>query len=485
MAKQNGVISQQPPAFKLMALGSLGTGFATYAVSAIMILYLYEPLHLGGLGLDRITATQIMAVFSSLGYVAGIAGSYAADRLVGLRKPYLYGTLLKIFAIALLAVPHGGRLLFFASLVLQVVASGVTGQSLNALVGLIYRQRGTMRNTAFTLLYIISNIGAAGPIVTGAVAVRFGYNAGFLVAVFVLALTTAPYVVLNRRYLGDLGVTVPDPLLPTERRRLALRVLGGAVIVAAVIGGALWAGWLTAGRFSSAVGILGIVLPVWYMVAIVRSPKVTKQEARHVKTYSLFLIGNSITMLVYGQATGILSLYTLDQVNLNVWGWHLSAASFQTIPAVLAVLFGSVISGLWTRLGRRQPNASLKFGIGMLFWGAGPLFMILPLRLFPANVKVSPLWIVMFYVLIIAGETLTSPIGTALASEVAPAAYVTQMMTVFTLSQAAGSGLSAIAANFYTPGHEVVYFLVIGAIAVWWGIVMLIANRRIARAIVK
>lgn len=96
MAKQNGVISQQPPAFKLMALGSLGTGFATYAVSAIMILYLYEPLHLGGLGLDRITATQIMAVFSSLGYVAGIAGSYAADRLVGLRKPYLYGTLLKI-----------------------------------------------------------------------------------------------------------------------------------------------------------------------------------------------------------------------------------------------------------------------------------------------------------------------------------------------------------------------------------------------------
>lgn len=483
MAKQQGMISRQPPAFKLMALGSLGTGFATYAVSAIMILYLYEPLRLGGLGIDRITATQIMAVFSSLGYVAGIAGSYAADRLVGLRKPYLYGTLLKILAIALLAIPHGNRPLFFASLILQVVASGVTGQSLNALVGLIYRQQGTMRNTAFTLLYIISNIGAAGPVVTGAVAVRFGYNAGFLVAVGVLLLTTAPYLLLNHRYLGELGMKVPDPMRPAERRRLGSRLLGALAIVVLVLVGLAAQGWLTASRFSSAVGMIGIILPVWYVVAIIRSPKVTDQDRRHVKTYGLFLVGNSITMLVYGQATGILSLYTLDRVNLNVWGLHLSAASFQTIPAVLAVLFGSVLSGVWARLGRRQPNASLKFGLGMLFWGAGPLLMMLPLGLFSPTVKVSPLWIVLFYVLIIAGETLTSPIGTALASAVAPAAFVTQMMTVFTLSQAAGSGLSAIAANFYTPGHEVAYFLVIGAIAVAWGLVMLVCNRRIARGV--
>lgn len=485
MSNRNGILRRQPPAFKLMALGSLGTGFATYAVSAIMILYLYEPLHLGGLGLDRITATQIMAVFSSLGYVAGIAGSYAADRLVGLRKPYLYGTLLKIVAITLLVVPHGGRVLFFASLALQVVASGVTGQSLNALVGLIYRRQGGLRSTAFTLLYIISNVGAAGPIVTGAVAVRLGYNAGFLVAVIVLLLTTAPYIFLNHRYLGSLGMTAPDPMRPAERRQFGLRLLGGTALTGLVFGVLLWGRWLTASRFSSGVGVIGIFLPIWYVTTIVRSPKVTAQEARHVKTYGLFLIGNTITMLVYGQATGILSLYTLDHVNLNLWGMHLSAASFQTIPAVLAVLFGSVVSGLWGRLGRRQPNASLKFGLGMLFWGAGPLFMILPLRLFSASVKVSPLWIVMFYVLIIAGETLTSPIGTALASEVAPAAFVTQMMTVFTLSQAAGSGLSAIAANFYTPGHESVYFLVIGAIAVLWGIVMLIGNRRIAAAVVK
>lgn len=481
LSKHIGTNTNQPPAFRLMTLGALGNGFATYAVSAIMILYLYEPLHLGGLGIDRITATQIMAVFSSLGYFAGIAGSYAADRLIGLRKPYLYGTLLNIAAISLLVMPHGGLTLFFISLALQIVASGVTGQSLYALVGLIYRQMGTMRNTAFTMIYIMNNVGAAGPVITGAVALHFGYNVGFLVAVIIQLLTTLPYICLNRRYFGDLGMVPPDPLQPAERPLLIKKSLGTIMIVVVLLVSLIKLGYLTANRFSNAVGLIGIILPVAYLIKIIRSPKVTHQEAQHVKTYSLFLMGTTITMLVQGQATGILSIYTLDHVDLNVLGIRLSAASFQTVPAILAVLFGSITSGIWRKLGKRQPNQSLKFGIGLLLWGAGPVFMTLPLTLFPANVKVSPLWIIVFYILIIAGETLTSPIGRAMASEVAPAAFITQMMTIFTLAQAAGSGLSAIAVNFYTKGHEALYFLVIGLIAITWGVAMLIKNRVIAR----
>lgn len=479
MSKQNEMNAKQPPAFKLMAAGALGNGFATYAVSAIMVLYLYEPLHAGGLGLDRITAAQIMAVFSSLGYFAGIAGSYAADRLVGLRKPYLYGTLLNIIAISLLVVPHGGLVLFFISLALQIIASGITGQSLYSLVGLIYRQNGEMRNTAFVLIYIMNNIGAAGPVITGEVSLRFGYNMGFLVAVVVQLLTTLPYIFLNRRYFGTLGMTPPDPMQAEEKRRLKKQLVWGTAVVAVLSVILIRSGWLTANSFSNAVGVIGLILPIAYLIKIIRSPKVTHQEAGHLKTYGIFLIGVSISMLISGQSEGILSIYTLDHVNLSLWGMHLSAASFQTIPAILAVLFGSFTSKLWAKLGSHQPNSSLKFGIGLLFWGAAPLLMTLPLSLFPANVKVSPWWIIMFFILMVAGETLVSPVGRAMASAIAPRAYTTQMMTIFTLFQAAGSGMAAIAANFYTKGHEVAYFLILGIIPIVWGIIMLINNRNI------
>ncbi|GAW98305.1 peptide MFS transporter [Secundilactobacillus mixtipabuli] len=481
MAKQDNMLIKQRPAFNLMATGALGNGFATYAVSAIMILYLYEPLHAGGLGLDRITAAQIMAVFSSLGYFAGIAGSYAADRLVGLRKPYIYGTLLNIVAISLLVVPHGGLILFFISLALQIIASGITGQSLYALVGLLYHQNGTMRNSAFTFIYIMNNVGAAGPVITGAVSLRFGYNMGFLVAVIVQIATTVPYLLLNHRYFGTLGTLSPDPMQPAERRVLKKRLFWGITIIALLIILLVWMGWLTANRFNNVVGILGIILPFGYLVKIICSSKVTRQEAGHLQTYGLFLIGVSISMLISSQAEGVLSIYTLYHVNLNVWGIHLSAASFQTVPAILAVLFGSFTSKLWAKLGTRGPNQSLKFGIGLLLWGAAPLIMILPLSLFSTSTKVSPLWILMFFVLMTAGETLVSPVGRAMASEIAPRAYTTQMMTIFTLFQAAGSGMAAIAANFYTKGHEVLYFLVLGIIAIIWGVLMVFKNKTINR----
>lgn len=485
MAKQTSNTINQAPAFKLMATGALGNGFATYAVSAIMILYLYEPLHAGGLGLDRITAAQIMAVFSSLGYFAGIAGSYAADRLVGLRKPYLYGTLLNIIAISLLVIPHGGLTLFFISLALQIIASGITGQSLYTLVGLIYRQNSGMRNTAFIVVYIMNNIGAAGPVVTGAVSLKFGYNMGFLVAVIVQLLTTLPYLFLNHRYFGTLGTLPPDPMSAEEKRRLTKRVLLATAVIGAFTIVLIWLGWLTAKRFNNAVGILGMILPVCYLIKVIRSPKVTHREAGHLKTYGLFLIGVSISMLISGQTEGILSIYILDHVNLSLWGTHLSAASFQTVPAILAVLFGSLTSKFWQKLGQRQPSSCLKFGIGLLFWGAAPLFMILPLSLFPTNVKVSPLWILVFFILMVAGETLVSPVSRAMASAIAPKAYTTQMMTIFTLFQAAGSGMAAVAANFYTKGHEAAYFLILGIIPIVWGTIMLVNHRRITHALTK
>lgn len=485
MAKQTEINTKQPPAFKLMAAGALGNGFATYAVSAIMILYLYEPLRAGGLGLDRITAAQIMAIFSSLGYFAGIAGSYAADRLVGLRKPYLYGTLLNIVAISLLVIPHGGLLLFFISLALQIIASGITGQSLYSLVGLIYRQNGKMRDTAFILIYIMNNVGAAGPVITGAVSLRFGYNMGFLVAVIVQILTTLPYIILNHHDFGTLGLLPPDSMQAEEKQRLKKQLAWGTATITVLTVILIRLGWLTANNFSNAVGLLGLVLPIGYLVKIIRSTKVTHQEADHLKTYGIFLIGVSICMLISGQADGILSIYTLDHVNLNLWGIHLSAASFQTIPAVLAVFFGSFTSKLWSKLGQHQPNSSLKFGIGLLFWGAAPLLMILPLSLFPSNVKVSPLWIILFFILMVAGETLVSPVGRAMASAIAPRAYTTQMMTIFTLFQAAGSGMAAIAANFYTKGHEVAYFLILGIIPIIWGTIMLINNRKLTHKLTQ
>ncbi len=472
----------RPSAFAALAATSLGTGFATYGVSAILILYLYAA-PTAGLGFDRVTATQILAVFATVGFITGTAGSFAADRLVGMRKLLLVGNLIKAAGVALLAVPGGGVAALWGSLALQVVGSGVCGQSLNALAGALYDRDSPRRAAAFSLLYITANIGAAAPLLTGTVALHFGYHAGFAVAAAALLLSLVPYWWGQRRWFGDIGLAPVDPLPPSARRRL----LGGAatVLVALGLAGTV-AGmnhWVSVAGLTTVIGWASLALPIVYAVVMVRSAKTSAAEARRVRYFVVFMIGNAISIAVYGQATGILALYAADSVRLTYFGLHLTPAGFQTVPAVFAILFGAVASVAWTRLGRRQPSDTVKFGLGMVLWGLGPLFMAVPLAIFPAGVRVSPLWLVGFYALITLGEALTSPIGTALATRIAPLAFTTQLVTVYSLSQAGGNGLAALLVTLYRRGHEATYFLVLGLVTVAFGLGMLAWRRKLSAGV--
>ncbi|WP_262315327.1 peptide MFS transporter [Lacticaseibacillus parakribbianus] len=472
----------QPPAFYSLAATSLGTGFATYGVSAILILYLYAA-PTAGLGCDRVAATQILAVFATVGFIAGTAGSFAADRLVGMRKLVLAGNLIKAVGIAWLAVPGGGFAALWGSLALQVVGSGVCGQSLNALAGALYDRDSPRRAAAFSLLYITANIGAAAPLLTGAVALRFGYHVGFAVAAAVLVLSLVPYWWGQQRWFGSIGLAPVDPLPPVARRRL----LAGAAATLAVLGSlaavAGWRRWLSVAGVTAVIGWFSLALPVAYAAVMVSSAKTSANEARRVRYFVVFMIGNAISIAVYGQATGILALYAADSVRLTYFGLHLTPAGFQTVPAVFAILFGAAASFAWTRLGRRQPSDTVKFGLGMVLWGLGPLFMAVPLAIFPAGVRVSPLWLVGFYALITLGEALTSPIGTALATRIAPLAFTTQLVTVYALSQAGGNGLAALLVTLYRPGHEAAYFAVLGSVTVLFGLGMLAWRKPLAAGV--
>ena len=91
------------------------------------------------------------------------------------------------------------------------------------------------------------------------------------------------------------------------------------------------------------------------------------------------------------------------------------------------------------------------------------------------------MWLMIFYALIIWGEAMTSPVGMSAATKVAPTAFTAQMVTVWQLSQSTGSGLSALAANFYVEGSETGYFLFIGGITLLVGLVLWIGNKRLGR----
>ena len=124
-------------------------------------------------------------------------------------------------------------------------------------------------------------------------------------------------------------------------------------------------------------------------------------------------------MLVSGQATGILSLYTLDRVNLTVWGFICRLLVFRPFQPFLPSSSNPQQSNL-DQVSSPSAKRWLEVWHRLAALGQVRYSWQLPVSLFPETVKVSPLWIVMFYALIMAGETFTSPVGRFMASEVAP-----------------------------------------------------------------
>ncbi|MGD1370830.1 MFS transporter, partial [Enterococcus faecium] len=58
---------------------------------------------------------------------------------------------------------------------------------------------------------------------------------------------------------------------------------------------------------------------------------------------------------------------------------------------------------MWTKLGKRQPSTVVKFSLGLLFAGLSYLLLMLPGMLYGTSGKVSPLWLLgSFFIVVIA-----------------------------------------------------------------------------------
>ncbi len=459
---------------------ALAQAFGNYGMSAILIYYLYESAAKGGLGFSQANAAQFVSVYGSLSFMAGIVGGYVADRLIGIRKALYINYTVKAIGYLMLAFP-GGPVLYFASQCCLLVAAMCAGTSLYALAGKLYNKTDSRRDSGFSIMYIMNNVGAIAPVITGAIALILNYHAGFLFAAIVQGLGLAVYAFTSNKVFGDAGLEPDDPAPAKERKGLLLKIVATLVTVIAIIGGLFETNTISPTSFCNSISAISIFIPMCYLYIIITSKKTSHEEAQRIGPFIWIFVCNCFNMMIWWQSTSILAIYAAERVNLNFLGITMTPASFQTIPAVMAVAFGSACSWLWIKMGDNQPSTPLKFGIGTIFWGLGPLFMVIPFVLYSADVRVSPMWLIIFYGLIIWGEAMTSPVGMAAASAVAPKAFTAQMMTVWQLSQATGAGLSSLAVNFYQVGHEAQYFTGIGMATCLVGLSLWIFHKKAAR----
>ncbi|MCL6616900.1 MAG: oligopeptide:H+ symporter, partial [Anoxybacillus ayderensis] len=143
--------------------------FSYYGMRAILVFYMYYEVSKGGLGLDETTALAIMSIYGSLVYMSGIIGGWFADRLFGTAKAVFYGGILIMLGHMALAIP-GSVTMFFVSMVLIVLGTGLLKPNVSSVVGDLYAEGDHRRDAGFSIFYMGINLGAfLAPLVVGTV----------------------------------------------------------------------------------------------------------------------------------------------------------------------------------------------------------------------------------------------------------------------------------------------------------------------------
>ncbi|RPH79724.1 MAG: MFS transporter, partial [Planctomycetaceae bacterium] len=129
---------------------------------------------------------------------------------------------------------------------------------------------------------------------------------------------------------------------------------------------------------------------------------------------------------------------------------ELPASTFQAVNPIYILLFGLVLSTVWTFLGKRgwEPSTPVKFSLGLLLLGCGFGAFWMGAQASDQRGMVSVEWLLLGYLVQTLGELCLSPVGLSMVTKLSPATLVSTVMGAWFLATAFSQYLAGIISQF-------------------------------------
>ncbi len=458
--------------------------FSYYGMRALLILFMTAAPVAGGLGFDTATAGAVYGLYTSMVYLATLPGGWIADRLVGQRRGVLYGGLLIASGHFSMAIPSLAT--FYVGLTLIVIGTGLLKGNISVLVGRLYAPEDQRRDAGFSLYYMGINLGAfIAPLVCGFLGQRVNWHAGFAAAGVGMVLGLTQYV-LGGRFLGDAGLRPAPAESPEQAARLKARARlwgGGTVAVLALAAAGAYLGLLpvSAARIADAGGVMLLAITVGFFAWLFLAGSWTPDERKRLLAIGLFFVAAALFWSAFEQAGSSLNLFAERATRTSYFGLSFPSSWFQSVNAIMIIIFAPVFAWLWIRLGRHEPSSPAKFSFGLILVGAGFVVMVVAASLSAGGAKVSPNWLLLTYLLHTFGELSLSPVGLSAMTKLAPERVSSLMMGVWFLAASVGNFIAGRLAGFYGAVPLTRLFGYVAAFGLAMGLIMLALSPFIKR----
>ena len=441
--------------------------FSYYGMRALLILFMTAPIAAGGMAMSAANAGAIYGTYTAMVYLLTLAGGWVADRLIGLRRAVFWGGVLIMSGHICLALPSVAT--FYFGLVLVVLGTGMLKGNISALVGHLYAPDDVRRDAGYSLYYTgINTGGMLGPIVCGwfaqqpvfkemlagwGMAPETAWHFGFGAAAVGMFFGLVQYS-LGRRHLpvvGDRPLGINSPEEASHARTMFVRYAGGLALVVAILAGLSMAGTIgiTPGGIATTVDILLFVVTIGFFAWLFAAGNWTPEERRRLVVVVVLFLGATAFWAVFEQAGSTLNLFADRSTSNSLFGIDFPSSWFQSVNSLFIILFAPVFAWIWLKLGSRNPSSPAKFSLGLFLQAAGFALMILAGTAAANGVKVSPLWLIVFYLFATFGELCLSPVGLSAMSRLAPERVGGLMMGVWFLASSVGNKIAGRMGGLY------------------------------------
>ncbi|HEY0655164.1 MAG TPA: oligopeptide:H+ symporter [Chryseosolibacter sp.] len=426
-----------------------------YGMRGLLFLFMVGTVETGGMGLDEKTSGAIYGLYTMLVYLLALPGGWLADRFFGLRNAVFYGGCIITVGHLCLAMPFVET--FFLGLFLITIGTGFLKPNVSSLVGELYpSHEQARRDSGFYIFFMGINLGGfLGPLIISYLGENIDWHYGFAAAGVGMFIGVIQYK-LTESNLGNAGKEpskLPDHVAQASREKGIRKTLWIIVAALTILVVMLMAKIITIdpvvlARGSAYVLGSGALLYFMYVFAF---ENLTKDEKQKVGVILVFFLATLAFYAGYEGQGSSLTLFAERYTDRIAFGKEFPAGWFISVSSAFVLIFVPVFAWLWLRLDRvnLNPSTTIKMALGLILMGLGYAAMMTASYFVIGGSKVSPMWLVLTYLLHTLGEICLYPIGLSAVTKLAPQRLVGQMMGVFFMALAFGNLSAGIfAGNF-------------------------------------
>ncbi len=443
--------------------------FSYYGMRALLVLFMTASAASGGLGFDVAKASAIYGLFTAMVYMLSLPGGWIADRFLGQRKAVLYGGMLIAAGNLCLAMP--ALTTFYVGLALTATGTGLLKPNVSVMVGQLYGAGDRRRDAGFSIFYMGINLGAfVSPLACGYLGQKVNWHLGFGLAAAGMVLGLVQYVA-GGRHLGESGLHAV-PFANLEEAASHRRRLWGGLGAVAILIGVLAVLDVTARTLSDLLGAALLVTVVVFFSWLFFAGGWTPVERKRLFVVGVLFAASALFWCVFEQAGSTLNLFAERSTDKNVLGFTFPSSWLQALNALFIIALAPVVGWIWLKLGTREPSSPAKFCLGLLAVGLGFAVLAVGASKAMGGAQVSPMWLVVVYLLHTVGELCLSPVGLSAMTKLAPARIGGLLMGVWFLSLSVGNYLGGRIASFYEALPLPTLFWMIAAFGIVGGLIL-------------